>query len=411
MKLLLKILKKILKWLLILLVILNIAILVSGKTYLYKGFANTYLKGRVTADIDEYKIFDNRTVKAGSVHSQWALGKDYNASKIPSKYIGDMERMKTIAYLVIKDDSIRHEEYWGGYSDTSHTGSFSMAKTFVSILVGIAVEEGKIRSIDEPVGDFLPEYKEDNKSKITIRHLLTMCSGINFDESYTNPIGFAAEAYYGDNLRKLIFKYDAVGEPGKYFEYLSGNTQLLGFVLSKATGMSVSDYASQKLWQPIEAQHDAYWSLDRKDGDEKAYCCFNSNARDFARIGKLYLDSGKWNGKQVVPEKYVYESIQPAPTFEKDDHSKNNRYGYSWWLLPNYLPAGQAGKGHTIFYARGVLGQYIIMIPDLKMIVVRLGKKRELTSVNGHPTDFYRYLDAALEMYGNAPAPKGEAKP
>ena len=175
-------------------------------------------------------------------------------------------------------------------------------------------------------------------------------------------------------------------------------------MLSKATGMSVSDYASEKLWQPIEAEHDAFWSVDHKDGDEKAYCCFNSNARDFAHIGKLYLDSGKWRGKQVVPEKYVLESLQPAPTLEKDGNSKNNRYGYSWWLLPNY-------KGHTVFYARGVLGQYIIMIPDLKMIVVRLGKKRELTSVNGHPTDFYWYMDAALEMEGYTPDPKGEIKP
>ncbi|MBI4945266.1 MAG: serine hydrolase [Bacteroidetes bacterium] len=391
MKRFLNILKKLLKWLLILLVVLNVLILVSGKTYIYKGFVNTYMKGRSTADIDEYKIFDNRVVKAGIQHSEWALRKDYNSTKIPSQYMGDMAKMQTIAYLIVKEDSIRHEEYWGGYSDTSHTSSFSMAKTFISILVGIAIEEGKIKSIDEPVGDFIPEYKEGNKCKITIRHLLSMSSGINFDESYINPIGFAAEAYYGSDLRKLIFKYDATDEPGKVFEYKSGNTQLLGFVLRKATGMSVSDYASEKLWKPIEAEHDAYWSLDHKDGDEKAYCCFNSNVRDFARIGKLYLDSGRWNGKQVVPEKYVLESIQPAPTLDKDEQSKNNRYGYSWWLVPNY-------KGHNIFYARGILGQYIIMIPDLKMIVVRLGKKRDRTLINGHPADLYRYIDVALEM-------------
>lgn len=390
MKRFLKILKSFFKWFLILFVILNILILVSGKTYLYKGFANTYLKGRVTADIDEYKIFDNRTVKAGATH-EWALGKDYNTSKIPSQYVGDIERMKTIAYLIIKDDSIRHEEYWDGYSDTSHTSSFSMAKTFISILVGIAIEEGKIKSLDEPVGDFLPEYKEGNKSKVTIRHLVTMSSGINFDESYINPIGFAAEAYYGDDLRKLIFKYDAEKEPGKQFEYLSGNTQLLGFILNKATGMSVSDYASEKLWKPVEAEHDAYWSLDHKDGDEKAYCCFNSNARDFARIGKLYLDSGRWDSTHVVPEKFVLESIQPAPTLDGDE--PNQRYGYSWWLMPEY-------KGHEIFYARGILGQYIIMIPDEKIIIVRLGKMRELTNINGHPKDLYWYIDAALEMHG-----------
>ncbi len=383
-----KIVLKFFKWLLIIIIILNVLILISGKTYLYKGFANTYLKGRVTADIDEYKIFDNRIVKAGKTEA-WALGKDYNTVKIPSQYTGDIERVKTIAYLVIKDDSIRHEEYWSGYSDTSHTSSFSMAKTFISILVGIAIEEGKIKSLDQPVSDFLPEFKEGSRSKVTLRHLVTMSSAINFDESYINPIGFAAEAYYGSDLRKLIFKYDVEGDPGKKFEYLSGNSQLLGFILSKATGKSVSEYAAEKLWKPIHAAYDAYWSLDHKDGDEKAYCCFNSNVRDFARIGKLYLDSGRWDTTQVVPVKYVLESINPAPTI--DDGSPNQRYGYAWWIIPAY-------KGHKIFYARGILGQYIIDIPDLKMIVVRLGRKRELTSVNGHPSDLYWYIDAALEM-------------
>ena len=388
MKFLLKIIKGFFKWLLILLVLLNLFILISGKTYVYKGFVNTYLKGRATAGIDEYVIFDNNTVVAGTT-KEWATGRDYNTSKIPEAYVHDIERMNTIAYLIIKDDSIRHEEYWSGYGDTSHTSSFSMAKSFVSILVGIAIQEGKIKSLDQPVSDFLPEFKEGANSKVAIRHLVTMSSAVNFNESYVNPFGFAAEAYYGSDLRKLVFKFYVDGEPGKTFDYQSGNTQLLGFILRKATGMSLAEYASEKLWIPLQAKHDAYWSLDHKDGDEKAYCCFNSNARDFARIGKLYLDSGRWNGTQVVPEQYVLESVQPAPTL--DDGAQNQRYGYSWWLLPSY-------KGHDIFYARGILGQYIIMIPDLKMIVVRLGKKRELTAINGHPTDLYWYIDAALEM-------------
>src|SRR5262245_38859453 len=126
-------LKSFFKWLLILLVVLNILILAFGKTYLYKGVANTYLKGRTGVDINDYPIFDNRTVKAGE-SKEWPLGKDYNKSKIPSACLKDLQKFKSIAYLVIKDDSIRHEEYWDGYSDTSHTSSFSMAKTFVSIL-------------------------------------------------------------------------------------------------------------------------------------------------------------------------------------------------------------------------------------------------------------------------------------
>ena len=397
MKKLTGVLRSFLKWFLIVFAASNVLILASGKSYLYKGIANTYFKGRTSVSIDDYPIFENRIVKAGEA-GEWALGKDYNKSEIPSRFVQDMQQMGTIAYLVIKDDSLRHEEYWDGYSDTSHTSSFSMAKTFISILVGIAVDEGKIQSLDEPVADFIPEYKEGKNASVTIRHLLTMSSGINFTEDYKNPFGFPAEAYYGSDLRKLIFRYEAVGDPGKQFEYFSGNTELLSFALSKAVGASIAEYAAEKLWQPIGAAHDAFWSLDHKDGDEKAYCCFNSNARDFARIGKLYLDSGRYNGKQLVPEKYVLESVQPSPAIDNDLNAPNKRYGYSWWLLPDYHPAGWAGKGLNIFYARGILGQYIIMIPEVKMIIVRLGKMRSSEQASGHPVDLFWYIDAALEM-------------
>jgi CubicO group peptidase (beta-lactamase class C family) len=177
------------------------------------------------------------------------------------------------------------------------------------------------------------------------------------------------------------------------FTYLSGNTQLLGFVLRKATGKTLSDYASEKLWKPLGAAHQAWWSLDHKNGDEKAFCCFNSNARDFARFGKLYLDSGRWNGKQIVPQDYVLASTHPAG-LKNDDGKNNDTYGYMWWLIPNY-------KGHYVFYMRGILGQYMLVIPDQKMIVVRLGKKRLPNDSNDLPHDVTYYLDAALAMYGS----------
>ncbi|HSH65941.1 MAG TPA: serine hydrolase, partial [Bacteroidia bacterium] len=166
----------------------------------------------------------------------------------------------------------------------------------------------------------------------------------------------------------------------------------LSFILEKATGKSISEYASEKLWIPLGAKNSAFWSLDHKEGVEKAYCCFNSNAPDFARIGELYLDSGKWNGRQLISAKYVINSTTPAELLSEGN--KNDKYGYSWWLMPNY-------NGHRIFYARGILGQYILCIPDQKMVVVRLGKKRKVNENGDHPLDAYYYLDAALEMYGN----------
>ena len=388
-----KVLKKIGKWLLIILVILNLAIIVSGKTYIYTAVANTYLKGRSGPSIDEYTVFEKREVASGTPVS-WHHSKYYNSKKIPAEALKTVEAMQSIAYVIIKNDSMIHEQYWDGYGEDSHTNSFSMAKTFVSILVGIAIDEGKIKSVDQLVGDFLPEYKTGENAKLTIKHLLTMSSGVNFDENYVSPLAYPAAAYYGTDLKVLTNKYSVAEEPGKTFKYLSGNTVLLSFLLEKATGKNLSDYASEKLWIPLGAKNKAFWSLDHENGEEKSYCCFNSNAPDFARIGELFLDSGKWNGTQIVSAEYVANSIKLADLADATG-GKQQKYGYAWWLIPNY-------KGHAIFYARGILGQYILCIPDKKMVVVRLGKKREKQlPTEDHPKDVFVYIDAALEMYGN----------
>jgi CubicO group peptidase (beta-lactamase class C family) len=388
-----KVIKKILKWIGILLLIIiigfNLFILFTGRYYLYAGISDTYLKGRLTPAIDEYYNFENRTI-ATATPQEWPNGKNYNSKQLAAQYEEKNKRLGTVAYLVIKNDSVRFEKYYDRFTDSSRVNSFSMGKTFVSILVGIAIDEGKIKSADEPVGDFVPYYKTGNNSKLTIRHLLTMSSGIDFDEDYNNPLAFPAQAYYGTDLEKLLYKYKVTEEPGKVFKYLSGNTEILGLVLEKATGKHISDYASEKLWKPMGAKMPAFWSLDHKDGLEKAYCCFNSNARDFARFGQLFLDSGRWHGKQLVSEAWVRQSVKLAGLID-DDGSPNLRYGYSWWILPEY-------KGHSIFYARGIKGQYIIVIPDQKMVIVRLGQKREKEKKHDHPVDLFDYIDAGLEL-------------
>jgi len=384
-----KIIKGIGILLLVLILLFNGFIVITGRYYLYGGIADTYMRGRLTPAIDEYYHFENRTIANGSVQ-EWPAGKDYNARQLASTYEEKNKRLGTVAYLVIKNDSIRFEKYYDGFADSSRVNSFSMGKTFVSIMVGIAIDEGKIKSVDEPVGDFLPYFKSGNNAKLTVRHLLTMSSGINFDEDYSNPLAFPAHAYYGTELEKLLYTYHVTEEPGKVFRYLSGNTAILGLVLEKATGMHISDYASEKLWKPMGAKMPAFWSLDHKEGLEKAYCCFNSNALDFARFGQLFLDSGRWKGKQLVSQAWVKQSITLAGLVD-DDGSPNMRYGYSWWILPEY-------KGHSIFYARGIKGQYIIVIPDQKMVIVRLGQKRENEKKHDHPVDLFDYIDAGLEL-------------
>ncbi len=381
-----KILQQFFGSLLLLLILVNLAILISGKSYIYFGLKNTYFKGRSGPDIDEFGIFKNREVKPGEF-IPLPNGKDYNLKTLDSREFDDYS---TIAFLVIRDDSVRYEKYWDGYSENSITNSFSMAKSFVGILIGCALQDGLIKSLDQPVGDFIPEFKEGNNSKLTIRHLLTMSSGINFDENYVSPFAYPAAAYYGSDIRKLTLSYKVTEEPGKTFKYLSGNTELLGLILEKCTGKKLADYMSERLWKYLGAKNSAFWSMDHEQGMEKAYCCFNSNARDFSRFGLLYLHRGNLYGKQLVPSAYVSESTQPAPLLN-DKGAPNDCYGYQWWLL-DY-------KGHHISCCRGILGQYIIVIPDKKMVVVRLGKKRDKIQIDYTPIDLFVYVDKALENF------------
>ncbi len=376
--------KKFFKWvgyiILAILIILNLVIIITGRFYIYKAVANTYLKGRSGPSIDEYGIFPNRIVKTGTPRP-WPVSKDYNKKSIYPRYLADFVRLQTEAFVIIKNDSICFEQYWDGYSDTSHTNSFSMAKSIVSILTGIAIQEGKIKSVNEHVYDFIPQFKTGMDSLLTIKDLLTMSSGMNYEESYISPFAYPAEGYYGNDLIGNTLKYKVTEQPGKQFIYKSGNSFLLGYILTIATKQTLADYAAEKLWQPLGAEHPAFWSLDHEGGIEKSYCCFNSNALDFARLGELYLDSGKCGGMQLVPKDYVETSMKPA----LDEH-----YGYNWWILNC--------DGHNVPYCRGILGQYIFVIPDKHMVVVRLGKKRGPVE-NNVPTDALTFLRAAFEMY------------
>lgn len=383
-------LKKIGKVLLVILLIANVLLIVSGNSFIYKALANTYLKGRTSAGIEDYLVFDNRTVEA-STPQDWPISKDYNTMSLNDGFREKFEHYQTVSFLVIKKDSILYEEYWDNYGKESVSNSFSMSKSIVSMLIGSAIMDGYIESVDQYVGDFIPSFKEGDKSKITIEHLLTMSSGIDFNESYKSPFSYTAEAYFGDDLEELTLSYPATEEPGKVWKYLSGNTQLLALVLKAATGKHVSNYASEKLWKPMGASADALWCLDEKEGVEKAYCCFNSNAQDFARFGKLYLDSGRWNGTQLVPTDYVLQSTIPADLVDKHGN-KNTKYGYQWWLMPDY-------KGYNVFLMRGILGQYVICIPSQHLIIVRLGHKRgELNHEKGFTEDVYHYIDAGLQI-------------
>ncbi len=342
-----------------LLVILFTITTFTGTNYLYKAL------WYFTADIDDYKIFDNRTVDAGV--SQPIPQSSFFNSKQPSAELNSLlEKTSSVALLVLKNDSVLFEKYWKGYSDSSYSNSFSVAKTIVGLLTAMAVKDGFIKSLDESIGNFLPEFSEGDKSKITVRSLLMMSSGSNWDESYSSPFSTTTEAYYGWDLYKVATGVNAEKTPGTEWRYKSGDTELLALVLEKATGKSLSVYASEKLWKPLGAQHAALWSLDKKEGREKAYCCFNSNARDFSRIGTLFLHYGNWQGVQLLDSSVI--ELFTSPLSMNDTENKTaDYYGYQLWRLPDR---------EGVFYARGILGQYIIVVPQKNVVVVRLGEHR-----------------------------------
>ena len=359
--------------------------------------ANSYLRKALrhgTPNIDDYLIFDNRTVKAGNPQP-WRIAANYNRANIPAARLPYFEKLGTVAYLVVQDTAIVFEQYWDGYSAESLSNSFSAAKSIVSLLAGIARDEGKIASFDQPAAQFYPPFATDNRKEIKIKDVLTMSAGLDWNEAYSSAFSVTTKAYYGDHIEPLIAQLKSVEKPGVRYRYQSGVSELLSFIVANAVDTTLSGYASKKLWTPIGAEHDALWSLDRKDGLEKAYCCFNTNARDFARIGQLILNKGKWNGKQVVSEAFIDEATAPATWLKDGDTDRSvDFYGYQWWRLVR--------NGIEVKYARGILGQYIFVIPEKNMVVVRLGHKRsDVKTKDNYPEDIDVWIDTALEIIGN----------
>lgn len=381
--------KKILKYfgILIILLIATFFIITSFPSHNYLRRAIYYN----FVDLNDYKIFANRAIKTGT-YQPWVKSPDYNKKTPSQASLQKIKSYKTVAFLVLENSSIKYERYWDNYSDSSKSNSFSMAKSVISLLIGAAIDEGKIKSVDQKVAEFLPQFKAGLDAELTIRHLLNMSSGLNWDESYAGPTSITTKAYYGKSLEKIVQQMKVVDKPGKRNNYQSGNTQVLAFLLEKATGKTIADYASEKLWKPLGARHEAFWSLDKEGGHEKAYCCFNSNARDFARLGQLVLLKGRWQGRQVISEKYITEATTPAKEIKAEASNKaNNYYGFQFWILEY--------KGFKIPYMRGILGQYIFVIPQKNAVVVRLGHKRDTTyGAYQAPKDVYAYLDAALEI-------------
>jgi CubicO group peptidase (beta-lactamase class C family) len=287
------------------------------------------------------------------------LGKNKNLS-----FDNFLKENKTVAFLIIRNDSILYEKYFDNYADSSIIQSFSISKAFTSALTGIAIKEGYIESTVQPITDFIPELLENDPafSKIRIEDLLNMRSGIKFNEGYSNPFADMAKYYYGLNLTKYITKLKIEEPPDQSYNYISVNSLLLGMAIERATGRQLNEYLQEKIWIPLGMEYDATMNVDsKKDNQTKVFCCVNARTRDFARFGRLYLNKGNWNGQQIIPEQWVEKSM----TIINDSRdSQNYPYTYQWRV-----------KEDGAIFAKGVLGQYIYVDPAKNVIIVRLGKK------------------------------------
>jgi CubicO group peptidase (beta-lactamase class C family) len=301
-----------------------------------------------------------------------------------------LEASGTTAFLVVHDDKLLYERYFNGYDETFIHTSFSMAKSFASALVGIAIDEGHIKSVEEPITNYLPELRERDERfrSITIRHLLTMSSGIKYEEGGDLPWGEEADdtkTYYSTDLRELAVRCRIEGEPGEYFEYNNYNPLLIGMLLEQATGVSVSRYLQEKLWKPMGMEADGSWSLDSTEsGFEKMESGVNARARDFARFGMLFAKEGRWEGEQLISRGWVQESTRADTS---TDPSQD--YQYFWWVN---TPDGE----NYHFSARGNYGQYIYVAPEKELVIVRLGKE-EGEQGYGHWIDLFEELATKLD--------------
>ena len=368
------------------------AIIVSSRFQYFddfKSMISLVIRSQNTkASIDDYKFFDNVEIKKSDSLFEWPKHNLYNQIGSSKTLDSVHKKNETVAFLIIKNDSIIKEDYFLGYDENSMTNSFSMSKSIISFLFLKSIEEGTIPSLNSKLTDYFPAFNESNGGNVTLSDLSTMSSGLVWEENYKDLMGITAQAYVTKDLNKLMMGSKFSGDSGDKFKYLSGNTQLLAMAIEKANSSTIQELTYKWLWNPMGAKNDALWMIDSKEKNmTKAYCCLSSNAKDFAKVGLVYKNFGKINEQKLIDSSFISMSIKPR-------FNSNPIYGYGLWI----------GKQNNIdfFSLRGHQGQYVIVIPKEDVIIVRLGKRKSRGSdLNNHPSDFNLYINESLNILKN----------
>ncbi|MCC6006113.1 MAG: serine hydrolase [Rhodobacteraceae bacterium] len=346
------------------------------------------------------RVFPARPVPSGG--DVWAFGSRpaplparYEFEGTPRDLAAFLDRTETTGLLVVHRGDIVHEEYRLGADAASRFTSWSMAKSVLSALIGIALEEGRIASLRDPIATYVPALEGTPYGAVPIEDALTMSSGIAFDEDYANPLSdinmlFIRAMAMGRSAEEMLAGLEAEREPGVFNAYASSDSMALGLVLEGATGMAVSDYLAARIWSPMGAEADANWSTDRA-GREFSLCCLNATLRDYARFGRLYLEGGARDGRQIVPADWVAASVAPeAPHLQPGDNPASDwtfGYGYKWWIPEE--PQGD-------FVAIGVWGQYIYVDPAREIIIVKTSADPEFDDNDHESIAAFRAIARAV---------------
>jgi CubicO group peptidase (beta-lactamase class C family) len=353
---------------------------ITGNGYLPRGVYCTYLHGKSKPDIDDQALFHTREINRGA-----AINLPTKLNILSNENIQFLNSTESEAFLVFKNDTLVSEWYGNYGGDSTHWNSFSMAKSVISLLIGSAIQDGKITSLQDPISNYIPWNGKD----VTLEQLLHMSSGIPFGESYNSPFGYMAKAYYGKDLKGITTPFKVEQTPGTYWSYEGGNTVLLGMVLEAATQKKISTYFEEKIWSKIGATSSAYWNLDTENGFEKPFTGIYATAKDFGMLGQCILHHGKVNGAIVVDSSYLAQSFEPW-AIQDGNNSICDWYGLHWWM-------GEV-DGVKFQSARGMRGQYIVVIPEKNTVIVRIGHQQSKERLNHMPVDLFTYIQMGLSF-------------
>ncbi len=350
-----------------------------------------YFEPKFTLFDDDKRVINfrnmNRVFPSTVIHryqKNYKFQEDLRDLNIPYKFQGEtrkmsefLQRLKTTGFLLVKNDVIVYEKYFQGYANTNKITSWSVAKAFISALIGIALEDNYINSIDDPITKYMPELKVSGYNNVPIKHILQMQSGVRFTENFRHQNTDIYQLLYKlflyiQPMERAVLNYPSQCPSGNYFEYMGLNSQILSLLLKRTTGQNIVTYLEKKIWKPMGAESDAYWLTDNY-GTEVTFCGMNCTLRDYAKFGLVYLHNGYFNGQQIIPKSWVKESTIPNTPHLKpgatDERYFKWGYQYHWWI-----PEGSNGD----YCATGAWGQYLYINPEKNLVGVKTGSGNKI---------------------------------